>query len=330
MTSSSGKQSAVEIQRDIEDDRRRIEERIDVIQERMSPGQLLDEVFGYVKSSGGGEYVANLGTAVKSNPIPLALIGVSMAWLMAGTGNGPAKDVNSTKLFDKLPEYPLATISGVIRRMGPPQDHGDEQFTHFADSAGNRFRALTNSAGKRAGPFMDEGGKTYSGFADAAGNRIADIKDQAGAIWDDASDWLSDTWQQVSGAAAGISESVTSQARSVGDTSASAGAALKNKTTRLNETILTHFRDQPLVGGALAFAVGAAIGAALPHTEAEDAVVGEAAQSVRDNVFEKAEEILDKGSEAASDIYQEALVVADDVYEAASDRIKDSAKTGQP
>ncbi|MEK1891656.1 MAG: DUF3618 domain-containing protein [Phyllobacterium sp.] len=66
MTLTSGQQSAAEIQRDIDEDRRRIEERIDVIQDRISPGQLIDEVLGYVKNSGGGEYAAKLGVAVKT------------------------------------------------------------------------------------------------------------------------------------------------------------------------------------------------------------------------------------------------------------------------
>ena len=329
MTPSSEHQSAAEIQRDIDQDRRRIEERIDAIQERMSPGQLIDEVLDYFKNSGGGEYVANLGTAVKGNPIPVALMGVSMAWLMADTGSSSAKYEGSPRSFDNQPTYPLATISGDIRRMGPPQDEGGQQYMHFADSAGNRFKALTDSAGKRAGDFLDESGHTYRGFADAAGNRIADIKDQAGAIWDGASDWLSDTWQQVRDAAAGVSDQVAGRARSVGDVTASTGVGLRNQTTRLNEAILTHFQDQPLVGGALAFAVGAAIGAALPHTEAEDVAVGEAAQNVRDSVYEKADEFIDKGKAAASEIYEQAVVVADDVYEATSDRIKDAA-SGQP
>jgi hypothetical protein len=328
MTPSSEHQSAAEIQRDIDQDRRRIEERIDAIQERMSPGQLIDEVLDYFKSSGGGVYVANLRTAVKGNPIPVALMGVSMAWLMAGTGSGSE---DAERSFDNQHAYPLATISGDIRRMGPPQDEGGQQYTHFADSAGNRFKALTDNAGKRAGYFLDESGNTYRGFADAAGNRIADIKDQAGAIWDEASDWLSDTWQQVSEAASGVSDQVSGHARSVGDAAVSTGAALRDQTTRLNETIRTHFRDQPLVGGALAFAVGAAIGAALPHTEAEDAAVGEAAQSVRDGVLEKADEFIDKGKAAVSEIYEQAVDAADDVYEATSDRIKDAAgQPGQP
>jgi len=86
---------------------------------------------------------------------------------------------------------------------------------------------------------------------------------------------------------------------------------------------LAHFRDQPLVGGALAFAVGAAFGAALPHTEVEDSVAGEAAEDVKESISRKTGDILDKGKEAAADVYDQAAAVVDDAYEAASGRIRD-------
>ena len=320
MTMTADKPSAAEIQRDIESDRRRIEERIDAIQEKMSPGQLMDEVLDYVKTSGGGEYAANLGTAVKANPIPMALMGVSLAWLMAGTGN-QTKSVNKARDAD---QYPLATISGEIRRTGPTQEEGGMSYSHFTDAAGSRFKALTDSAGKRAGYFIDESGRSYRGFADAAGNRVTSIKDEAGVMLDDASGWISDTWQQVSDTALNLSDKVADKARQFSDTSASAGGAFRDQTTKLNESILAHFRDQPLVGGALAFAVGAAIGAALPPTQVEDSVAGEAAESVKDSISDKAEDLLDKGKEAASDIYDQTAAVVDDAYEAASGRIKDA------
>jgi hypothetical protein len=321
MTLTADKPNAAEIQREIESDRRRIEERIDAIQEKMSPGQLIDEVLDYAKSSGGGEYAANLGSAIKANPIPMALIGVSLAWLMAGTGK---QTTNVDKVRDP-DQYPLATINGEIRRIGPAQEEAGQSYTHFTDSAGTRFKALTDSTGKRAGYFIDESGKTYRGFADSAGNRIKSIKDEAGTMLDEASGWVADTWQQISETAAGISEKVVGQARHFGDSSASAGATLRDQTTRLNESLLAHFRDQPLVGGAFAFAVGAAIGAALPHTDIEDAVAGEVAEGVKDSISEKTGDLLDKGKEAAADVYDQAAAVVDDAYEAVSGRIKNEA-----
>lgn len=89
----------------------------------------------------------------------------------------------------------------------------------------------------------------------------------------------------------------------------------------LNQTILTQFRDQPLVGGALAFALGAALGSTLPHTPQEDALMGEAADAVKGKVGETAAELYDQGREKAAELYSTASEKVGEVYEQAKDGI---------
>jgi hypothetical protein len=59
---------------------------LSAIEQRLTPGQLVDQGLDYVRHSGASEFVSNLGSSVKNNPIPVALMGIGMAWLMA-TGN---------------------------------------------------------------------------------------------------------------------------------------------------------------------------------------------------------------------------------------------------
>ncbi|MBW6425408.1 DUF3618 domain-containing protein [Rhizobium sp. XQZ8] len=311
MAHTSETTKSVEIEREIEADRRRIEEKIDAIQQRMSPGQIVDEALAYVKSSGGGEYVANLGNAFKNNPIPLALMGVSLAWLMAA----PKTTVSSyaDRQEDEV-EYPLAVVSGDMRRAGPVQADGDKRYSHFIDGAGKRFKALTDETGRRAGHFMDESGQTFRGFADASGRQIHDIRDEAGKLLDQASGWASHTWRQI-----------THSTGKIGDAVAGAGRSSLNAGTQLNETILRQFKDQPLVGGALAFAVGAAIGAALPHTRTEDEALGSAAADVRGRVSSEASKAMDKAGNLASEVYEKTTSVAADVHDVARKRIAEEA-----
>lgn len=305
---------SAEIEREIAQDRRRIEERLDAIQQRMSPGQLVDEVLSYAKSSGGGEYAANLSAAVKNNPIPMALMGVSLAWLMAGPKTGVSSYANS-----RDEQYPLAPVQGGLRRTGPVQADGDNRYSHFADTAGSRFKALTDETGRRAGHFMDETGKTYRGFADATGQQIHDIRDEAGQLFDEASGWVSKTWQ-----------STVDKAGSLGGSMSSAGRSTLDTGAQLNDAILKHFKDQPLVGGALAFAVGAAIGAALPHTRTEDEALGPMADSVKSRVSEEVSKTADHAGQVASDVYDKAVSVASDVHDVARDRLKDEAQSLKP
>jgi ElaB/YqjD/DUF883 family membrane-anchored ribosome-binding protein len=314
---NSSEKSSADIQREIDVDRERIEARIGAIQERMSPGQLVDEVLAYAKGSGGGEYVSNLGKALKANPLPVALMGVSLAWLMAKQGTAAPAHVSSTE----NDTYPLYTAQGSVRRVGLPEDIGGVRYSHFTDDAGQKFKALTDETGRRAGNFLDASGKAYRGFADTTGKQISQISDEAGSLLDASTGWISDTWQQAKDAAGGAAQKVGDAASSVTGSASAAGTALKDQSTQLNEAILKHFRDQPLVGGALAFAVGAAIGAALPHTDQEDELLGNAADSVKDAAASQASDLAEKGKDIASDAYDKAVAVASDVHDAAKDRI---------
>ncbi|APG88313.1 DUF3618 domain-containing protein [Sinorhizobium americanum] len=321
MNDYSHTHSSAELQREIEADRQRIEEKLHAIQERMSPGQLMDEVLEYAKSSGGAEYMSNLGAALKTNPIPVALMGVSLAWLLANPGSrAPKYSDNATD------EYPLATVTGPVKRTGPIEESFGERYSHFADESGNRFRAMTDAAGRRAGHFVDQSGKAYRGFADAAGQQIEDIRDETGALFDEASGWASRTWRQVSATASRMSDSLADTGRSLAGSVQSAGRSLEDQGARLNAAILQHFRDQPLVGGALAFAVGAAIGAALPHTEAEDEAMGEAADEMRSNLAAKANAAVGEAMGTAQDMLDKTGNAALEAHDAARDRVRETLR----
>ncbi|MDP9840498.1 hypothetical protein J2T09_005285 [Neorhizobium huautlense] len=310
MAHTSENSRSAEIEQEIAQDRQRIEERLDAIQQRMSPGQLVDEALAYVKTSGGGEYASNFGAAVKNNPIPLALMGVSLAWLMAG----PKTDVSSYAASSSE-TYPLAMTKGDLRRIGPPEADAGGRYSHFTDAAGSRFKALTDETGRRAGHFVDASGKTFRGFADASGRQIHDIRDEAGTLFDEASGWVSHTWEAISDKAHTATKNLSS-----------AGSNAADMSSQLNDAVLKHFKDQPLVGGALAFALGAAIGAALPHSQVEDEALGETSDKLKDTVSAEAAKAVDKAGEVVSGAYAKAVTVASDVHDAARDRVAAETK----
>lgn len=82
----NGERRPEEIQAEIARTRGDMDATLTAIEQRLTPGQLIDQGLDYVRSSGANEFVSNLGGSVKSNPIPVALMGIGMAWLMA-TGN---------------------------------------------------------------------------------------------------------------------------------------------------------------------------------------------------------------------------------------------------
>ena len=81
MSDSTSKQDVIE--RDLERTRSRMDNRLSELQERLSPGQILDDLMGYFRGSEGGDFARNLMDSVRNNPLPVALTGIGITWLMA-------------------------------------------------------------------------------------------------------------------------------------------------------------------------------------------------------------------------------------------------------
>ena len=85
----SDTESPEEIARDIERTRADISLKLEALQERLSPSVLLnealamDKVQNTLKSVGAGsaEFAGNVGRAISSNPLPVILTGVGVAWM---------------------------------------------------------------------------------------------------------------------------------------------------------------------------------------------------------------------------------------------------------
>src|SRR3569833_3359062 len=90
MPSNDTSKSSAQIERELDAQRNRIEARIGEIQERLSPGQLLDEALNYTKN-GGAHFTSNLGQQLSANPMPAALVGIGLAWLIASTTQKPSQ-----------------------------------------------------------------------------------------------------------------------------------------------------------------------------------------------------------------------------------------------
>lgn len=325
--------SAADLQREVDAQRSKVESTIDEIQAKLSPGQLVDELLAYTKG-GGGEFVSTLQRQVTANPLPVALLGVSLAWLMAKPQNTAPEhpsdqawndSINRNRGYDVADgddhgDYPVTIITGTsLQRRSRASDAHGRSVTEFADEAGKTFKALTDESGRRAGHFVDETGAKFRGFTTATGERIESFRDEAGNIMEEASDWASHTWQKArqklhdlrDGASAGASAS-RAGVQNVAD-----GA--RSQLDSLNQTILHQFKDQPLVGGALAFALGAALGSALPHTSQEDALMGEAADAVKGKAGEVAAGVYEQGKEKATEAYERASEKAAELYQDAKE-----------
>ena len=94
--------SPTELEREVRESRADVERTLDAIQDRLSPGQLVDQVAHYLRDNG-GEFARNFGDTVRQNPVPVVLVGVGLAWMMF---SGSRHDGDLPRAADFVPGYP--------------------------------------------------------------------------------------------------------------------------------------------------------------------------------------------------------------------------------
>lgn len=321
---NNGHESSARLEMEVDAQRHRVESTIDEIKERLTPGQLVDEVLSYT-GSGGAKFASNLGQTLSANPVPAALLGVSLAWLMAGpraSQNGHAHQGDASSRH-----HEHGRISGrELRRTSHAMDDRGLWHSEFADMSGKTYRARSDDKGNRLGHFMDESGKTVSGFVDESGNLVEHFRDEAGNLLDQATGWASHMWEDLAERAAHAGDGIADRTREFRHDLADRTRDARHGAMHAADDALHMLRDQPLITAALAFAAGAAIGLALPPTRQEDEAMGELSDEAKSIAASKAGELYEEGKEKASEVYDEVSARAGDVYETAKDKIAEGTK----
>jgi ElaB/YqjD/DUF883 family membrane-anchored ribosome-binding protein len=147
----NGHQSSRQIEEEVERTRAHMAETLDALRSRMSPGQIVDEVLGYTKGSGGSQMVRNLGRSVRDNPTPLLLMGAAVAWMMAGS---------SQRSWGRL-----GSAADSARQAGQGMAQG--------------VAAATDAFAEKASDLRDSASSTAQDIGDAASSRMQDLRDAA-------------------------------------------------------------------------------------------------------------------------------------------------------
>jgi hypothetical protein len=135
-----------QIQAEIEQTRHELDQTLNALQSRLTPGQLMDQGLDYLRHSGARQYVSNLGDTAKNDPVPLALVGIGLAWLMA-SGGRRSERATSGYDGDSTVHRMKERVSGSAQRISESAQRLSERATSARERAGQ----LGQSARERAG-----------------------------------------------------------------------------------------------------------------------------------------------------------------------------------
>lgn len=116
-----------QIERDLAETRERMDRRLDELGERLSPNQLVNDALSHVSGGDGADFTQTLIAKAKANPLPAALAGVGIAWLLASSQNGRSRSAHD------LPTRLRAAEAGVVRL---DDEHPDVHASRLDDARG--------------------------------------------------------------------------------------------------------------------------------------------------------------------------------------------------
>ncbi|MGH8420128.1 MAG: DUF3618 domain-containing protein [Pseudomonas sp.] len=138
------------LERDIDARRANIENIVDALENKFSPGQLFDQALAFTKGNG-GEFFNNLGTSIKNNPVPVLLATVGVTWLMLGQNQKPRS--TGPSMFSNLGEKISTAAGSLSESLADTKDHvrqsvhemGDKA-AHLADTASDKLDGIKQGA----------------------------------------------------------------------------------------------------------------------------------------------------------------------------------------
>ncbi len=264
-------------EREVERARADLSHTLDALKERLSFGHIFDEVRSQVVGSNGGEFVSNLSRQVRDNPMPAALIGVGVLWLMMSE-----RDRAAGRRRHAVRIHPEA------RGGRADTDSIGERARQAAAQMGMKVQETTEQGGLG----LREAGERMRATAAGAGESM---RSMAGAVG-----------EQMSAAG----DSASGMMRSAADYGAEAAHMAGESASEIRERAMQRFNtmleQQPLVLGAIGVALGAVVGAMLPTTRIEDKLMGETRDQLGEAIAEQGGQLYEKGKITATEVYRSA------------------------
>ncbi|MBI1295342.1 DUF3618 domain-containing protein [bacterium] len=324
------------IRRNIERTRAEMGETIDRIQDRLNPDRLRSEAEEAVREATIGRietmaYDAkrkakraqrNVMETVKENPIPAALIGVGIGWLIMSNNNDDAdyNDDNDDYYYsgygrpypsnyryyeDPYYEYEIAERQGTMQ----PQAYA-EYDRRYAETPSPRRR--TN------GGWDDEGSRTEEWRRQ--GNEAADnVREGAQNAARRTQEEVDNMRHRVREGAGELSEEMQRRAEEM-------RYQMRRRQRQTRRQFNQAMDSNPLAVGALTLAAGALIGLMIPNTEMENEWMGEERDHLMREARQQAQSRAEQTMNKVQNVVEEATDAAKDAAKETTERTKSEAE----
>jgi len=257
---------AEQLEHETEEARAKLSDTLDELRSRITPGQLIDQLTDGLKDGAPGEFARNLKDQAVKNPLPVAIMSISLAWMMLGSRTGQGHGMVH-RAADRVRQA-AGTVADRVRSTAAVEK-ASEWTAGMSDG---------NDGGQHTAD-----GKGDGSWTESARQNAGQLADQARNAVDSAQRTASETYEGAAGtgrkAAAVISNST---------------AVAGRRTLDAGNSIVELCREQPFLTTAIGIALGAFLGALAPSTDVENRVMGDTSDQLKEDVKDLASEQYDK------------------------------------
>uniref|UniRef100_UPI0022EAD41E DUF3618 domain-containing protein n=1 Tax=Falsiroseomonas oryzae TaxID=2766473 RepID=UPI0022EAD41E len=176
-----GERSAADIEREVEATRARLTGTVEELKERVAPGQVAEQAMDWLRGSGGREFLGNLGTTIRDNPMPVLLVAAGIGWLALSGGRDRAasrawsRDDRAAPPVEGGQGYAGAYPGEIYGESYAGESYPPETYARRTGDAGGP--SVTARAGEAATGLRDRAGAV----AERAGEAASELRDRAAA-----------------------------------------------------------------------------------------------------------------------------------------------------
>ena len=159
--------SSEQIQADIQRTRADLDRTLTQLERRLEPRRLMDQGIDFLRDNGAREYFSNLGQAAKDQPLPIALVGVGLAWMMMTNGRVRESRHDSRALGDTLGSAAASAGERIGEGVDAMSSRASE-LTGKVSGAASQLASQTRDAAQRTS-------QSLAAAADATRARAAQV-----------------------------------------------------------------------------------------------------------------------------------------------------------
>jgi hypothetical protein len=299
LTGTDGQPSSTQIRSEIERTRADMDETFDALERKMTPGQILGEAWTLTRG-GTSAGASKLWQVAREHPLPSAVIGLGLGWLLVESSRGEERSSYGTSYN---PNYNRA-------RGGAGRSNwaGSGRSSLYESSAGYGAYPESYNANYQESYDASEGGSVSGRVSSAAGS----VKDAASSAGHKVADVASSAGHKVADMAGSVREHASDLTHGARDKATALGYSTRYQARKAQTGFWQMMEENPLAVGIATLTLGVLAGLSLPATRKENELMGETRDKLVDRMEEAGREALEKGKQVA---------------ETAVETIKDEAET---